>query len=107
MLLLDDRGNVRNSQQVIGLLSRRIDCKIDHRPFLPGAFSFKSDVQQNIRTISSLLNATQEKYAATQVVSQPEVRNEEGLPLTEIHEELDENGNVICNPSIAGHSPFR
>lgn len=77
LLLLDDRGNVRDSQQVIGLLSRRIDY-----------------VQQNIRTISSLLNTAQEKYAAAQVLSQPEVRNEEGLPLTEIHEELDEEGNT-------------
>lgn len=80
MLLLDDRGNVRESQQVIGLLSRRIDY-----------------VQQNIRTVSSLLNSAQEKYATTQVLSQPEVRNEEGLPLTEIHEELDEKGNVISS----------
>ncbi|KAF6227164.1 hypothetical protein HO133_008606 [Letharia lupina] len=80
LLLLDDRGNVRESHQVIGLLSRRIDY-----------------VQQNIRTISSLLNTAQEKYAATQVLSQPEVRNEEGLPLTEIHEELDEEGHVISS----------
>ena len=53
-------------------------------------------MQQNIRTISSLLNTAQEKYSAAQVLCQPESRNEEGLPLTEIHEELDEEGNVIC-----------
>jgi unconventional prefoldin RPB5 interactor 1 len=54
------------------------------------------DVQQNVKTVSSLLQAAEEKYAASQVLIQPEVRNEEGLPLTEIHEELDEEGNVIC-----------
>ena len=54
------------------------------------------DVQQNIKTISSLLTAAEEKYAASQVLTQPEVRNEDGLPLTEIHEELDEEGNVVC-----------
>lgn len=65
------------------------------------AFLFESDVQQNVKTVSSLLDTAQEKYAATQVLSKPEARNEEGLPLTEIHEELDEEGNVICNSSIA------
>ena len=60
-------------------------------------------MQQNIRTISSLLNTAQEKYAAAQVLCQPESRNEEGLPLTEIHEELDEEGNVICRYHIAIH----
>ncbi len=64
------------------------------------AFSLNSDVQQNIRTLLSLLNTAEEKYAAAQVLSKPEVRNEEGLPLTEIYEELDEEGNVICKTSI-------
>ncbi len=68
------------------------------RPLI--AFSLNSDVQQNIRTLSSLLNTAQEKHAAAQVLTKPEVRNEEGLPLTEIHEELDEEGNVICKTSI-------
>lgn len=43
-----------------------------------------------------MLQAAEEKYAASQVLSQPEVRNEEGLPFTEILEQLDEDGNVIC-----------
>ena len=43
-----------------------------------------------------MLRAAEEKYAASQVLSQPEIRNEEGLPFTEILEELDEDDNVIC-----------
>ena len=43
-----------------------------------------------------MLQAAEEKYAASQVLSQPEVRNEEGLPFTEIFEQLDEEDNVIC-----------
>lgn len=43
-----------------------------------------------------MLQAAEEKYAASQVLSQPEVRNEEGLPFTEILEQLDEEDNVIC-----------
>ena len=59
-------------------------------------FLLLPDVQQNVKTVSSLLQAAEEKYAASQVLVQPEVQNEEGLPLTEIHEELDEEGNIIC-----------
>ena len=58
-------------------------------------FLLLPDVQQNVKTVSSLLQAAEEKYAASQVLVQPEVQNEEGLPLTEIHEELDEEGNII------------
>ena len=43
-----------------------------------------------------MLQAAEEKYAASQVLSQPEARNEEGLPFTEILEQLDEEDNVIC-----------
>ena len=43
-----------------------------------------------------MLQAAEEKYAASQVLSQPEIRNEEGLPFTEILEQLDEEDNVIC-----------
>ena len=43
-----------------------------------------------------MLQAAEEKYAASQVLSQPEVRNEEGLPFTEIVEQLDEEDNVMC-----------
>lgn len=57
---------------------------------------FGSDVQQNIKTVSSLLQVAEERYTSSQILSQPEVRNEEGLPLTDIYEELDEEGNVIC-----------
>lgn len=53
-------------------------------------------MQENVKTISRRLEAANEKFLAATVISQPEVRNEEGLPLTEIREELDEDGNVIC-----------
>jgi len=42
------------------------------------------------------LSTAEEKLAAATVLSNPEVCTEEGLPLKEIHEELDEEGNVIC-----------
>ena len=44
----------------------------------------------------SLLSTAEEKLAASNVICQSGVNNEERLPLTEIREELDEEGNVIC-----------
>ena len=54
------------------------------------------DVQENIKTMERRLTTAEEKLQATTVVSQPLVTDEEGLPLTEIREELDDDGNVIC-----------
>ncbi len=47
-----------------------------------------------------MLQAAEEKYASSQVLSQPEVRNKEGLPFTEILEQLDEEDNVICTLNL-------
>ena len=55
-----------------------------------------ADVQKNINIIGVSLRNAEKKAATSLVLSQPEVRNEDGLPLAEIREELDEEGNVIC-----------
>ncbi|EKD13295.1 hypothetical protein MBM_08738 [Drepanopeziza brunnea f. sp. 'multigermtubi' MB_m1] len=70
----------RATAQVVNLLDRRIDY-----------------VEQNIRTIEKQIGKAEEKLAAASIISTPDVRNEEGLPLTEIVEELDEEGNVISS----------
>ena len=76
----------RDAKQVVNLLDRRMDY-----------------VEQNVRTVQKQIDAAQNKLAAASVISTPDVRNEEGLPLTEIMEELDEEGNVISrSTSTAG-----
>ncbi|KAH7379702.1 Prefoldin subunit-domain-containing protein [Cadophora sp. MPI-SDFR-AT-0126] len=70
----------RSAGQVVNLLDRRIDY-----------------VEQNVRTIQKQIETAEGKLAAASIISTPEVRNEEGLPLTEIMEELDEEGNVISS----------
>jgi unconventional prefoldin RPB5 interactor 1 len=70
----------RSTAQVVNLLDRRIDY-----------------VEQNVRTVLKQIEAAETKLAAATVISTPEVRNEEGLPLTEIIEELDEEGNIISS----------
>ncbi|KAH7327224.1 Prefoldin subunit-domain-containing protein [Rhexocercosporidium sp. MPI-PUGE-AT-0058] len=71
---------IRTAGQVVNLLDRRIDY-----------------VEQNVRTIQKQIETAEDKLAAATIISTPEVRNEDGLPLTEIMEELDEEGNVISS----------
>lgn len=73
-------GTQRNAEQVVNLLDRRLDY-----------------VQQNIRTIEKQIETAEEKLAKATIISTPDVRNEEGLPVTEIIEELDDEGNVISS----------
>ena len=54
-----------------------------------------TDVQTNINSVKSLLHEAETKAAAFVAVS-AEVCNDEGLPLAEIREDLDDEGNVIC-----------
>ena len=68
----------RTADQVIGILTRRIDY-----------------VSRNVETLEKQVKGVENKLAAASVISNPDVRDEEGLPLTEIVEELDEDGNVI------------
>ncbi|KAH6720780.1 Prefoldin subunit-domain-containing protein [Leptodontidium sp. MPI-SDFR-AT-0119] len=70
----------RTAGQVVNLLDRRIDY-----------------VEQNVRTIQKQIETAEDKLAAATIISTPEVRNEDGLPLTEIMEELDDEGNVVSS----------
>ncbi|TKA61011.1 hypothetical protein B0A49_10971 [Cryomyces minteri] len=79
-LLGHDKGPRRTGQQVVDVVSRRQDY-----------------VLQNITTIQKQLNTAERKLSTAMIVSAPEIRGEDGLPLTEIREELDDDGNIICN----------
>jgi unconventional prefoldin RPB5 interactor 1 len=52
-------------------------------------------VQENIKATEKLCQSAEEKLSAINVVLLPDALNEDGLPLTEIREDLDEDGNVI------------
>ena len=54
------------------------------------------DVQKNVETVEKQLHTAQDKLNSILVISKPDIRNEEGLPMMEIREELDDEGNVIC-----------
>jgi unconventional prefoldin RPB5 interactor 1 len=70
----------RTPAQIVNLLDRRIDY-----------------VEQNALLLQKQIEAAENKLASATIISTPDVRNEEGLPLTEIVEELDEEGNVTSS----------
>lgn len=70
----------RTAEQVINILEKRIDY-----------------VHQNVETVEKQVQNAENRLAAATIISNPDVRNEDGLPMTEIFEELDEEGNIISS----------
>jgi hypothetical protein len=50
---------------------------------------------QNIGSVRNELMALRKQITSLSEVAMSELTDEENLPLTEIHEELDEDGNII------------
>ncbi|KAL9025200.1 MAG: hypothetical protein Q9196_005940 [Gyalolechia fulgens] len=77
LLTRDERKQPRTCQQVIGLLARRIEY-----------------VQSNIKSLHGSLQVAEDTLAALDPVQQ---KGEQGFPLMEIQEELDDDDNVISS----------
>lgn len=75
-----DRDTIRSTEQVMSLLSRRIEY-----------------VRENVASLQRQLGKIEEsgRVNGEQRVGNGEARDEEGLPVTEIFEELDEDGNSV------------
>lgn len=73
-------GKDRSANQVVDLVQRRIDY-----------------VQQNGETVEKQLDAAEKQLAGVNVLLDPGVENEEGLPMMDIEEELDEEGNAVAS----------
>lgn len=80
LLLRDDKSQPRTRVQVIGLLSRRIDY-----------------VQSNVKSLRGTLEAAEDRLTASEALNPSQHHDEEGYPLMEIQEELDEDENVISS----------
>lgn len=70
----------RTANQVIDMISKRVDY-----------------VQQNVSSITKQLDSAEKKLAGASVLLEPDLENEEGLPMMDIQEELDESGNVVSS----------
>ncbi|KAI1081889.1 Prefoldin subunit-domain-containing protein [Whalleya microplaca] len=72
------RNDSKKPEQIISILTNRIDY-----------------VSKNIDTLGKQLETAENKLAAATVISNPDASDEDGLPITEILEELDDDDNVI------------
>ncbi|KAH8905905.1 hypothetical protein BR93DRAFT_959573 [Coniochaeta sp. PMI_546] len=74
------KNDLKKPEQIVSVLSRRIDY-----------------VEKNVETLEKQLEAAENKLAASTVIAEPDgvVDEESGLPITDIIEEIDEEGNVV------------
>lgn len=71
---------LRSANQVVEMIARRIDY-----------------VQLNGSTVEKQLEIAEKRLAGADVLLEPGVENEEGLPMMDIEEELDDAGNEISS----------
>ncbi|KAL2261362.1 hypothetical protein VTK26DRAFT_4338 [Humicola hyalothermophila] len=74
------KNDLKNPEQIVNVLARRLDY-----------------VEQNIGTLKKTLEKEENRLAAASVVAHPDGGTDEetGLPITDIIEELDDDGNVV------------
>jgi len=74
------KNDLREPEQIVSMLSRRMDY-----------------VEQNIDSLTKLLETEENRLAAATVIAQPDAGTDEesGLPITDIIEELDDDDNVV------------
>lgn len=72
------KAQQRSRDQIINVLDRRIDY-----------------VSKSVETLQKQLEAVEHKHAAASIISQPDIQDDEGRPITEIVEELDSDDNVV------------
>ena len=74
------KHDLKTRGQILSVLSRRVDY-----------------VEQNMQAVQKLLAAEEHKLAAAAVVAHPDAGTDEstGLPITDIIEQLDDEGNVL------------
>ncbi|KAM5355410.1 hypothetical protein ACJ41O_002056 [Fusarium nematophilum] len=68
----------KTKEQILNVLDRRIDY-----------------VTKNIESLEKQIEAAEDKLVAATANSQPDATDEEGLPITEIIEQLDDDDNVV------------
>ena len=70
----------RSPRQMIDILTKRVDY-----------------ISRNVSTIQKQLSDVEKKRNALLLAEEPDHRDEAGLPLMEVSEELDEEGNVVSS----------
>jgi unconventional prefoldin RPB5 interactor 1 len=77
-MIVRDGGYPRTQAQIVDLLAKRLDY-----------------VSRNTRSIEKQLSDAQRKRNALLLAQEPDYRDDAALPLTDIVEELDDEGNIV------------
>lgn len=74
------KNDLKDAKQILTVISRRLDYG-----------------EQNVQSLTKMLQAEENRLSAATVIAHPDGGTDEetGLPLTDIIEELDEEGNVV------------
>ncbi|KAI5865798.1 Prefoldin subunit-domain-containing protein [Durotheca rogersii] len=87
------KGELLNEKELVDIFGRDGSSKPEQ---IVSKLTNRLDyVARNIDTLSKQLETVENKLAAVTVVSNPDATDEDGLPITEILEELDDDDNVI------------
>lgn len=79
-LLRDNNSRARRPAQLVELLSKRVDY-----------------VARNVQTVQKQLSDAEKKRNALLLMEEPDHRDDAGLPLAEITEELDDSGQIVSS----------
>ncbi|KAI5818084.1 Prefoldin subunit-domain-containing protein [Pyronema omphalodes] len=86
--MLGEKQNIKRTRdQVITTVSHRLDY-----------------VDENVKKVQKQVDENEEKLAQLQILISPEAKNEEGMAVMDIHEELDDEDNVL-NAWVNGKDP--
>ncbi|KAI1292748.1 Prefoldin subunit-domain-containing protein [Xylaria venustula] len=89
----DFKGELVNEKELVDIFGRDDSRKRDQ---VVSTISNRLDyVSKNIATLEKQLEAAENKLAAARVVTNPDATDDDGLPITEISEELDDDDNVV------------
>ncbi|KAI2626128.1 Prefoldin subunit-domain-containing protein [Hypomontagnella submonticulosa] len=87
------KGDVLNEKELADIFGRDDSKKVEQ---ITSTLTNRLDyVTKNISTLSAQLEEAKNKLAAVSVIVNPDATDEEGLPITEIFEELDDEDNVV------------
>lgn len=88
-------GIKRSLKQVIATVGHRISCVFLSSTSVSSYANNGTDVQENVTKVEKQIEQGEIRLASLIVVAAPDLTNEEGLPIMDIREELDEEDNVV------------
>ncbi|KAI2604455.1 Prefoldin subunit-domain-containing protein [Hypoxylon fragiforme] len=87
------KGDLLNEKELVDIFGRDDSKKVEQ---IVSTLSNRLDyVGKNINTLTKQLEESENKLAAVTVITNPDATDEEGLPITEILEELDDDDNIV------------